>query len=292
MVLRAARVAEDVLPLGVSGCVHSVFETAMNLRGDDGALRTVLSAGRSLSPRSAVLDSEVSFTRLGFVSGDAVAVEIAGAETVSLAMSAMRPRFGSEDAAYLGRLRVLAAQVGASAYAAESLAPVLCHLFDGLPYALSHNVYSRFLTERVRRLYGVLCARNVSECVDVGRTLAGCGAGLTPSSDDLLVGVLAAIHGSAAAGVLDRGLAVDMAWKLSLGAVSATTEISGMFLESGGLGYFNEDVIALVKAFFAADDTADLAVSAAKVCAFGATSGVDLLTGVWLGLVGVGGLVV
>ena len=294
----ATRISDEIMSLlngRANGRVHSVFESAMNIQVNEGLI-TLLSTECSLQPRSIVLAEAVSFSEIGFRAKDVVGItpdgiqvgrcaviNTKGAKEVSLRMPSCA--IGIDSLAYHGRLLVLEEAISQSKEMAEGLAPVLCHLFPDLQFHVDHNVWSGFLMERLRRLYEVLCGCDVDACPEVGRAIAGCGPGLTPSSDDFLVGVFAALYGAAAAGKLDGTIAADLCHQLSAGASSQTGMISASFIKSGALGYFGEDINHLVSSFFAPDNqNADLMELATQLCAKGSTSGVDTLAGIWFGL--------
>jgi len=296
--LIASRISDEVLQIlsgHTVGRVHSVFESAMNIQINDGELITLLAEGRSLYPCSVQLAEAVSFVHMGCLPeqdvcitpgairiGDRMTVDTRGALPVSLRMSVCASALDSAE--YSARMSVLAAAIAGAEDMAESLAPVLCELFPGIPYAVEHNVWSGFLTERMRRLYDALCRCELSACDEIGRSIAGCGPGLTPSSDDCLIGIFAALYGASAAGILDGDMAEALCRNLARGAIPATGTISAGFLKSGAEGYFSEEIIRLMSAFFALEGKESLGQLAARVCAAGSTSGVDTLVGIWLGM--------
>ena len=294
----ATRISDEIMSLlngRANGRVHSVFESAMNLQVSD-ELITLLSAERSLQPRSIVLAEAISFSEMGFRANDVVCITPDGIQVGGCAMVHTRdakgvslemPSCGTgiDSLAYHGRLQVLEVAISQSREMAEGLAPVLCHLFPHLHFHVEHNVWSDFLMERIRRLYEVLCGCDVDACPEVGRAIAGCGPGLTPSSDDFLVGVFAALYGAAAAGKLDGTIATNLCNQLSAGAASQTGIISANFLKSGAQGNFGEDIINLVSSFFTPNtQNADLMELATRLCTKGSTSGLDTLVGIWFGL--------
>jgi len=296
--LTATRMSDDMLQTlngHALGRVHSVFESAMNVQMDDGTLITLLTAKRGLYPRSVQLAETVSFMHMGLLPdcevriapyvirlGDRAAVDAQNALPVSLCM----PVFGPvvDPAEYGVRMSALAAAIAGAEDMTEGLAPVLCELFPDIPYTVEHNVWSRFLTGRIRRLYDALCRCERSICVEIGRSVAGCGPGLTPSSDDCLIGVFAALYGASSAGILDGATAGALCQNLAAGAIPGTGTISAALLKSGAAGNFGEEVLRLISAFFVPAGREALPQLAARVCAAGSTSGVDTLVGIWLGL--------
>ena len=119
-------------------------------------------------------------------------------------------------------------------------------------------------------------AGGVASCV---ASLVGLGPGLTPSGDDALVGLLAALHRLAPAG--DASLAL-------LGPAVArhlhrTGDISAHYLRLAVAGHVGERLVALCDALARGVDR-DVDTAAAAVAATGATSGADALLGVVAGV--------
>ena len=111
---------------------------------------------------------------------------------------------------------------------------------------------------------------------EVAAGLLGLGPGLTPSGDDTLVGIEAALH------ALESPVAGFLA--LAMGDVEArTTEVSATFLRHAAAGEFAERLHVLVAALLGSDDER-IAPAIERAAAWGATSGTDCLLGVLIGL--------
>lgn len=121
---------------------------------------------------------------------------------------------------------------------------------------------------------GVLLERAV-------RGLIGLGAGLTPSGDDYLVGILSVLHhlptGRAPSGrASERELRQALGQRVRDGAVLTTT-VSGHFLRAAADGRFHADIAAATVAALTDADTLEAAF--ARVTGIGSTSGTDALFG-------------
>jgi hypothetical protein len=135
------------------------------------------------------------------------------------------------------------------------------------------------VARRRRELGGVLDvalgALRAGSWGEVVRLLVGWGPGLTPSGDDVLVG-LAAGHalqpGRWGAGTVTAHAAQA--------AQTRTTFVSRALLDAAASGRFAPALVALS----AADDAAGRAGAIARVAAIGSRSGLDLLVGVGAGL--------
>jgi hypothetical protein len=106
--------------------------------------------------------------------------------------------------------------------------------------------------------------------------LIGLGPGLTPSGDDALVGIEAALHAldSPVAGFLS--LALD-------DVEDRTTALAATLLRHAAAGEFAERLHTLIRALVGPDD-GSIAMALDRATAWGATSGTDSLVGVLIGL--------
>lgn len=128
----------------------------------------------------------------------------------------------------------------------------------------------------VDELRAALLAGERRTAVLAARGLIGLGPGLTPSGDDLLSGIEAALCAlrSATAGFLG-----DAIHDLD----DRTTAIAATLLRHAADGEFAERIHALMIALLAEDDEA-VPAAIDRAVAWGATSGTDCLLGVLLGL--------
>ena len=112
--------------------------------------------------------------------------------------------------------------------------------------------------------------------------MAGCGPGLTPSSDDFLTGFMAALLTRSAADHHTQPV-LALTRRMADAACPKTNAISGGFLAQSAQGLFSEDVISTMTALFSEGDPQALSDAAYKVACFGETSGTDILTGIYFG---------
>lgn len=137
------------------------------------------------------------------------------------------------------------------------------------------------LALHIENLCGLAALREVSPTsptLDAAvAALAGWGPGLTPSGDDFLAGLMLALwaqQGEAARPLCARIVAA---------AAPRTTRLSGAFLRAAAEGLADQRWHTLLHALAGACDAA-VATAAQAVLAFGASSGLDMLTGfLWKG---------
>lgn len=139
-----------------------------------------------------------------------------------------------------------------------------------------------WLADGIRALFsGVVCSGGgpgshlstrlgMGGCADGVAGLLGRGPGLTPSGDDALAGALLVAHALGSAGPLAAAVRARL---------DATTAVSAALLDAAADGFAARDVVTLVDAALAGDETAVAAVLP-RVLALGHSSGRDLVTGI------------
>lgn len=275
----------------MDGEVLSAFSHAVNLDTPAG-LVSVLTRARCLQPMGCVAETADSFPQGAFAPG--MRARLTGREL----------RIGDAEIALAGATPTDLSVRGAlcpdgAAAAVEPQkhrpplrpAPLLTVLAsgrgeDGLSALVTRcksNVYADFLAPRLPRLFAAVAAGDAAEAGEAAARIAGCGVGLTPSSDDLLTGYMAMLHALSAIGVL--GDVVPLTRAMAVRAAQKTNRISGAFLLQSGAGYVSEDVLRLLQLLCSDSDAQQIERAAARVAAFGSTSGSDMLTGIVLAII-------
>lgn len=275
----------------MDGEVLSAFSHAVNLDTPAG-LVSVLTRARCLQPMGCVVEPAGSFEQGAFAPG--MRARLTGREL----------RIGDAEIALAGATPTDLSVRGAlcpdgAASAVEPQkhrptlrpAPLLAVLAsgrgeDGLSALVTRcksNVYADFLAPRLPRLFAAVAAGDAAEAGEAAARIAGCGVGLTPSSDDLLTGYMAMLHALSAIGVL--GEIAPITHAIAARAAQKTNRISGAFLLQSGAGYVSEDVLRLLQLLCSDSDAQQIERAAARVAAFGSTSGSDMLTGIVLAII-------
>lgn len=279
---------------GCPATVHSVFDRAVNLVTPLG-LVTLLPKCRPLYPFSVRIDTDIPFPALGLrpdmsamlLPGEASAgmlhVDLTNALDTDLSVLERKELIVPPDLS--DRLERLAGVIGEEGKP-EGMAPLVFHLEEGssADYAerFPHNHYTAFLLPRVRRLFDALHTGQIVEISAAAGAMAGCGPGLTPSSDDFLCGMMAAMlaRGGARGRVLRT---MDITQRMVCAARVKTNVISGSFLIRSSQGLLSADVLDTVGQLFSNGPTQSLESAASRVITFGETSGTDILSGIYFG---------
>ena len=255
------------------GRLEAVFETAAVARPDGEAPRiTLVGPSRDLVPWSAAAPLA------GLAVGDAV--RLAG-RTLEVRGAGGRRAFR-----LAGRgVRLSMARRAAAA----SIDRVPAHLAEiagsGRPGALlGHGACTaRHIGDRAASITAWLCCLTSSggwERAVAG--IAGAGPGLTPSGDDVLVGILAAAARLGAAGWVHRGRVLALRRAVAALPRGCTTPVSREMLDHAARGRFPEALLAVAQGIGDPREPAGALGRAGLrlVTGTGATSGADMLAGV------------
>ena len=287
--MQATTVCKRLLDLSLSrsrsGTVHSVFDHAVNLEFGFRGLIGLIAQEKALTPYAVLVRTNAPFPQTGVRTGMAaylgegmliipdaqIEIDLANAPHSDLSLDAIELRYGTEAQETLAALiREALTSVDAEA----SLAPLVTG-GDG-------NTYTRFLAPRLERLLYAVSLGAQQESAQAAANCAGCGMGLTPSSDDLLAGYFAMLHLLYRAG--DRPAEKAGILHMAQAAAEKTNRISGTFLLHSGMALANATICDLFRSVFTFMDIAAARRAIERVLAIGSTSGADMLTGMVLAL--------
>jgi hypothetical protein len=274
---RIAHAGVDVLR------VQSVYRSVVNITTADGLLTVASPEGGGL-PNGILADLGPDWREIGlrsgmvvFASGATIRVPDAGLEIRFDAAARWSPRLRSsaeaaDTAAVRWRRRAGATRAMAQARASAAGFGAL------LREDVSHDPVGILGVARpiLAELVVALESGDRTRAAEVAARLVGLGSGLTPSGDDVLVGIEAALH------ALARPSAGFLA--LAMGDVEGrTTALAATLLHHAGAGEFAERLHALLAALIGSEDEG-IPAAIDRAVAWGATSGTDCLLGVLIGL--------
>jgi len=269
-----------------SGAVHSVFDHAVNLElaGRSGLIG-LIAEGKPLTPYAASVRTDIPFTQAGVCAGMAallrngrielpqmgIEIDLAAAKAVDLCVDSIEMRYDRNAADALTE-QITAVLLRADAQA--SLAPLIT--------GSGGNAYSRFLEPRLNELTAAVSLGAEDAAIQAASRVAGCGMGLTPSSDDLLTGYLFTLH--LVLREQGRGDARRLIPRMAQAAAERTNRISATFLLQSGEGLANAAICDLFRSMFQFMDPAAARRALERVFEIGSTSGADMLAGIALAL--------
>lgn len=268
-----------------AGTVHSVFDHAVNLEiAQRFGLIGLIAEEKTLTPYAVSVRTSVPFTEAGIRAGMAafirqghvtipeagIDLDLSVAYPVDLSVDSIESRCEEEAADQLME-RICAALQGADGQ--SGLAPLVTG---------GENTYTRFLKPRLGALFSAVSMGNDVAAIQSASRIAGCGMGLTPSSDDLLSGYLLTLR------LLFRWQGRVSAWdtipRIAQAAAKQTNRISATFLLHSGEGLANAAVYILLRAAGKPGETLTADRAIARILEIGSTSGADMLTGIALAL--------
>ncbi|MCE5188961.1 MAG: DUF2877 domain-containing protein [Eubacteriales bacterium] len=268
-----------------SGTVHSVFDHAVNLEFEEReGLAGLIAKPKAFTPYAVSVRTEIPFSQAGVRAGMAavaadgrIIISQAGLEIDCLDASSVDLSLDSisiSPAAQRSAQAEILDWVLAEADAGESLAP--------LATGAGETVYTRFLAPRFSALEKAVWAEDEKASTEAAERFAGCGPGLTPSSDDLLCGFLAVMR--LLAREQKRENLPNLIARTAIAAAKKTNRISATFLLQCGEGLVNEPVLDLLTQIFQNSEPDRIRHAAKRVLEIGSTSGADMLTGIALAL--------
>jgi hypothetical protein len=263
--------------------VQSIYRSVVNFSTADGLLTVASPEGGGL-PNGILADLGPDWREIGMqsgmpalASGGAIRVPDAGLEIQFDGAARWSPRLRSaaDDAdTAAARWRRRAAATRATARGCASAAGFGGLLREDAP----HDPVGVLGVARpiLSELAVALEAGDRTRAAEVAARLVGLGPGLTPSGDDVLVGIEAALHALARPSAGFLALAMN-------DVEGRTTAVAATLLRHAGAGEFAERLHALLAALLGSDDEA-IPAAIDRAVAWGATSGTDCLLGVLVGL--------
>lgn len=268
------------------GTVHSVFDHAVNLelKGRVG-LVGLIAESRVLTPYAVSVRTDEPFLEAGVRAGMAAAIQ-GGRITLEEANLALDLRTAEPQDLCVDSIAIHADGAARSALTGRIAACLdrADPAFSLAPLATGRgeNTYTRFLAPRLERLRAAVSAGTRDAAIETAGRMAGCGMGLTPSSDDLLTGYFLT-HFLLCRGERTAHLR-DLIPRMAQAAAEKTNRVSATFLLQSGEGLANRAVFDLFRSVFQFHDEAAAGRAIERILTIGATSGADMLTGVSLAL--------
>jgi len=165
----------------------------------------------------------------------------------------------------------------------SGFAPILPALLDWPGAAASPPVWDSLLAARVQNVLALprlLQMKAISQIKANLLQLLGCGRGLTPSGDDLVLGLLLVANRWGAGGLPVEGLARLNA-EVIAAARQRTTTLSARLIACAAQGEADERLLAAADFLFCGAGDEDKVL--AELLTWGASSGVDALVGMAVG---------
>jgi hypothetical protein len=144
------------------------------------------------------------------------------------------------------------------------------------------NKYSQFAWPRINNLIRTIKLGELCEITNATSKIAGFGPGLTPSSDDMLIGLMISLIYASYYYDLDREHIKAINSSILKGAQGKTTRLSYEMISFAAQGEVTKNIQGLMSCIYS-NPSQLLKKNAMSVMDYGETSGSDLLTGIYIG---------
>lgn len=259
------RLQADSIPVRI----HSCFHHAMNLQSEQGLI-TLLAGGRCLQPSSILFGQPLDFLQMQFPREKLVMTKEGLFQGNQPHIRFMTPRIKKLE---------LHNSRGLSYSNASAVRKFLQtqgeNGIHGLIEGQSDNVYAEFLKPRIEEFRSAVVSGDIPLIIAAVKRLAGCGPGLTPSSDDFLCGYISVFPQTSHNRHISKVIMETAAQK--------TNDISAALMRNASMELFSSDILDLFSAFWT-DEPGAIQDALCRVSEFGSSSGCDYLTGMYYGI--------
>ncbi|HWR20146.1 MAG TPA: DUF2877 domain-containing protein [Clostridia bacterium] len=250
-----------------------------------GGIISILPAEKGLYPWSCTVETDVPFTGLGLKPQMQACISRTGVQVIEAGLTI------DFNSAIVKNLDVF--EVVSYKPPAQSCLPVLKALLlaegnlDGmLPLALDtvDNPFSAMIRPRLTALHAAFKALDREKAASAATAIAGLGIGLTPSSDDMLLGYVCAYYPLGEAKGLKHEEVLALGRSACYAAAEKTNDISGNFLLRCGDGLVSQFISDLFNILFSGVPAKRLQAPVSRILSIGSASGSDILSGIVLSL--------
>ncbi len=282
----------------VIGRVHSVFNGAIDIIMPGGSMISVVREEVGRGPINIITDFPAgrSMTELGVESNQGVLGKnkeiIIGGDRLLISMRDARLYEPEKD--FLPSLRgiseiranmAIVARMATRRGRHEGLGDLIELLISSgtkMKDSKGLNSFSRFAIPKVRSLLRTIKSGRISDLGTEVRDLVGLGPGLTPSSDDMLSGLMATLALVARNLKGNRKRVRTINARIAINARKRTTTLSQEYLTHAARGETNEHFLELIKKILTGRPK-DVKDATGVVLKVGETSGTDTILGILLG---------
>lgn len=289
----------------VKGKVHSVFENSFNVLDGDNRLISFLSSNKPMAPHSIKLKDQISFIDVGLERGqelefhqDYVLIKDLNKKInygkafpwdkkpILFTNEKLRKDLTENVSIKIKKIGEFLLNEGSK----EGIYPLLQVLrgkIKGIDTILADNITlgrnEEFIKERFLDFMDSYIKGDIDNISSRTQRIVGFGVGLTPSMDDFISGMMV----SRIYLYSYFNQQTEKALKLNKAIVkhikNKTTLVSEEMLMFASLGEVNEDVRNLMLSLLTNSPIDELYNNLRKVASFGATSGTDIISGIYVG---------
>lgn len=250
------------------GKVHSVFNRTINLTTENGSMISLMPKTMDEAPISILLDTE-DFRRCGVFAGEKVCFDEGKVTVGSKVIDISRAKnYELKRGTFKDNYSLIKKNLEILRHLMNSKGSKEKYSFDTMAFQM---VIHRAVLLKKACLEG-----DIKEVITIGRSLMGLGQGLTPSGDDVLMGLFLVLgFENSPMNHLDFILA-----KIIEERMEETTDISYQGLLRSSKGFYRSILVEAAEALTTLEDIEDIFMD---VLSIGHSSGRDLLYGILTG---------
>lgn len=281
----------------IYGRVHSIFSSAINILYDDGKLISIIKIEKGIGPYSIAVNCKENFLNIPIKENEEVKIypdrlrfknfDINLNTDLPIDLSLDLTKLKKNDILLLDKkLKDLKKYLLVNGNT-QGILSILSNIEYGLKYdenKMSNSTYGN-LIPKVNRFIGALKYRTYDDLSDITRDVVGFGMGLTPSSDDFLCGIMAALLYGSCFTDYSYNYFLNIFGEMIQKIENKTTIISQNFLLNSSEGIYPLFMKELCEYLFFEEiyEKQHMRKLVQKTFSFGATSGSDILCGIYIG---------
>lgn len=284
-----------------SGVVHSVFSSTFNILTSKDELITVINRNKPMSANVIRISEDLSFLDCGIKQGMKINfrktfIEI---EEANININISSASEWDKEPIYsynkdkienvFSKLGIMRAFIMDSVKT-EGILPLLTTLNEKYDYlellnkkGISLDKSAIFMKERFWDFVEAYICENKESIDEKVKKIVGYGAGLTPSMDDFLSGLMISRIYIYDYLNLDMDNALDFNKAMIRKIDNITTRISEEMLKLASLGEANDDIRNLMISLISHIENEIFIIDLKKVASLGETSGIDIISGIYIG---------
>lgn len=275
----------------IQGNIHSVFHNSFNIITKKDKLITIIGPDKSMNPNSIKVDTRKSFKEFNFQQGDDL---VFNKEHIHIQVQSHPININYKHASIWDSGPVLN-------FTRDSLNNIMIKLNmmghflhlkgnnDGILPLLGskEEPLSKELEFIKDRFFDFIFDFKNQKTENLGlkaQRIIGFGAGLTPSMDDFLSGIMIANIYSSYYLCQDINKALTINKEIIKNVYNKTTKVSESMLELTSIGKVSEDIRNLLVHFFSHEGNSKYIHLLQNIIDFGHSSGTDTLCGIYIGI--------
>lgn len=284
----------------IHGYIHSIFSSAINIIADNGTLISIIKSEKGIGPYSITIDCEENFLNIPIKIKEEVVISLEMLRfknfhinlntdiPIDLSIDTLKAKSTNENFVILDKKTKDLKQYILINGNTQGILSILSNIEKGIKYDDDYEIVNStygILIPKINRFTRALKDRTYDDLSIITRDVVGFGIGLTPSSDDFLCGIMASLLYGSKFTNYNYEYFLDIFAQMIQKIENKTTLISEKFLLNSSLGMYPLFMKELCEYIFWEEtyEKVKLRKLLQNTLKFGATSGTDILCGIYIG---------